>query len=445
MTAPPAKEPVTSPDPTAHTSATAPTVAIVEAVPAGADGRLPNHGVEALRAARRLGVRTVLLTADPCPAVPPELIDTWIRCDTRSAARVAAALASVAPTTVFSWVDPYVTIANRAALRLGLSRTANPGSPAALADKAAVRTRLDRAGLANPRWSVIDAAAPPPWRVPPYPLVAKPVDGFAGIDAERVTRDDQLHALVRRHRERAGYGRGFVPSHRLLCEEELIGPLVSVEGTVSDGHLTVWGFTDRTLSPPPHFIETSLTFAADEPRPGLVSYVRDVLEALDYRTGPFHLELIVTAGGPVLVELNARLAGAGIHEAIDLTTAGSCAEAVLRVYLGQTGALPSPSGAACLTHLVARRSGTLRKISGIAAARGVDGVRGVVQKVPDGAEVRLTGSNADRLAYVLTTGATRAQCRRSAATALARLTPVIDACLRPQDSLVTRWRASRVR
>ncbi|MDL4816548.1 ATP-grasp domain-containing protein [Actinomadura opuntiae] len=403
-----------------------PTVAIVEALPAGADGRLPNHGVQALRAARRLGLRTVVLTADHRPALPSALADAWIHCDTASADHVAEALAPVAPTVVFSWVDPYVTIANRAALLLGCTRTANPGSPVTLADKAAVRARLERVGLANPGWSVLDATSPPPWRIPPFPLVAKPVDGFSGIDTQRITSDTQLRAIVRRHRDRPCYGRGFVPSHRLLCEQELVGPLVSAEGTVVDGHLSVWGFTDRTLGPPPCFVETSGAFAADEPHPGLVPYVRKVLEALDYRTGPFHLEIIVTEDGPVLVELNPRLAGAGIHQAIDLTTASSCAEAVLHGYLGESAALPSPRGAACLTHLVAPRSGTLRKIAGIPAARAVPGVRGIVQKIPDGTAVQLTGSNADRLGYVLTTGTTRARCRQTATAALARLTPIIE-------------------
>jgi biotin carboxylase len=403
-----------------------PTIALVEAVPAGADWRLPNHGVEALRAARRLGVRTVLVTADARPAVPRELVDKWTCCDTGSAASVARSLTAIDLTAVFSWVDPYVTIANQAALRLGCTRTGNPGSPAALADKAGVRARLDQAGLPNPRWSVLDANSSPPWRTPAYPLVVKPVDGFAGIDAQRVTSDEELRVVVQQHRDRFSYGRTFIPSHRLLCEEELVGPLVSVEGMVVDGHLTIWGFTDRTLGPPPNFIETSVAFAGDEPYPGLVPYVRKVLEALEYHTGPFHLELIATADGPVLVELNPRLAGAGIHQAIDLTTGGSCAEAILCAYLGLPADLPPPRNAACLTHLVARRSGTLRKITGIPEAQAVEGVQAVVQRTPDGTPVRLTGFNADRLGYVLTTGISRAECRRSADKAMACLTPVIE-------------------
>lgn len=400
-----------------------PVLAIVEALPASSDGRAPNHGSEALRAARRLNLRTVLLTADRPAPYPADLADTRIHCDTSSVAAVSAALAPYRPFAVFSWVGPYVAVANQAARRLGLIPTVDP---ATLADKAAVRACLDRAGLAGPDWSVIDVTAPPPWPHPPYPLVVKPVDGFSSIDARLVTNDEELHALVARHRRRTSYGRGFAPSHRLLCEQWLRGPLISVEGAVSDGHLSVWGFSDRAMGPAPCFIETSVCFAADEPAPGLVPFTRKVIDALDYRTGAFHLELIATGDGPALVEINPRLVGAGIHQAIDLTTGASCAEAVLRAYLGEPAHLPQPRGAACLTHLVAPRSGTLLRIAGLRSAAALPGVHAVVRNARDGAPIDLTGSNADRLAYVLTTGADRAHCRQSATAALAELAPIID-------------------
>ncbi|MFC8518623.1 ATP-grasp domain-containing protein [Streptomyces sp. NPDC057257] len=396
-----------------------PAVAFVELLPPAAPPNPHANGISGLRAARRLGVATTVVTAHRERLEPfvGELVDSWIDADTRSADAVADALAGRRPDALFSWVDPFAGVAQQAATLLRLD-TANPDWPAGgWNDKAAVRGRLDEHGVPNARWAVVPPGRPVTELPLPAPLVVKPVDGFSSLDTVRATTVDDLRRAVDAHRLRAGYGDGVVPAGTLLCEQELRGPLVSAEGMVVDGRLEIWGHSDRTLGPPPYYVETSVAFATDPLHPDLDDYAAAVCKALGYRNGPFHFEVVLTGSGPVLVEINTRLVGAGIHRAIDLATGVSCAEQVLRAHLGLPLLAARTRGAACLFHLTAPADGHVTAITGTETARRAPGVHDVVSRVSVGDPVTTTGSNTDRLCHVLAAGRTREESRLAAGAA----------------------------
>jgi biotin carboxylase len=380
---------------------------------------MPNqhsNGIAGLRATRRLGCETVVVTAHRHRLEPAvgELVDTWIDCDTTSADLVTDAVAGQRFNALISWVDPYAGIAQEVATRLGLD-TANPDWPrGGWNDKAAVRARLDDHGLNNARWAVVNAHHPVTTMPVPAPAVVKPVDGFSSFDTVRAATPAELRSAVAVHRRRSSYGDAVTPAGRLICEQELHGPLVSAEGMAVDGRLEIWGHTDRTLSTPPHYIETSVAFSTEPLHPDLDDYATAVCKALGYRNGPFHFEAVLTDTGPVLVEINTRLVGAGIHRAIDLATGVSCAEQVLRGCLGLPFLDPHAGGAVCLAHITAPFSGRVDTIDGVEAARQSAGVHDVVCRVAVGETVTATGSNTDRLCYVLASGRTRHESRRTA-------------------------------
>lgn len=64
--------------------------------------------------------------------------------------------------------------------------------------------------------------------------------------------------------------------------------------------------------------------APDHPDVGvLFAYTRRVLDALGFRNGPCHAEVMLTARGPMLIEVGARPAG-GAHQDITRTATGDC-------------------------------------------------------------------------------------------------------------------------
>ena len=81
--------------------------------------------------------------------------------------------------------------------------------------------------------------------------------------------------------------------------------------------------TRKLLGPEPRFLELGhLTPAPlDEVvRHELASYAADVVRAVGITTGPFHCELRLSEGRPVLIEVAARLPGGKITELMEMVT-----------------------------------------------------------------------------------------------------------------------------
>jgi biotin carboxylase len=383
---------------------------MVEVSLTSSDPRLPSVSMDVLRGAKKLGAQTVVYTADPgaYAEMPSGVVDQWVVCDTRCAEAVALAARPVAPDCLVGVSDLFVDIANQAALALGLP--ANTDSPAFARDKSAVRRALDDAGVPNVTWSVLDcahSAGPAVAAGVRLPAITKPVDGSASWDIARVADERELRAALEQHRDRASYGRGVVPAGRLLVEEEVEGELYSVEGFRHTGRTDVWGYTGRTLSEPPTYIELSMSFGPDEPVPGLGAYVERVLDATRFDYGAFHIEVMSTPAGPVLIEINPRPLGHGCHQCVNALGDRPLGDEIARRYLGLDRVIAIASGAATIGHHVAQHAGTIVGIEGVEAARGCPGVVAVNLSKRVGDVVRLTGSNSDCIAHAIATGADR--------------------------------------
>jgi cysteine synthase A len=402
----------------------------VEAVPAAIAVWPRNVGIDGLRASRRLGITSIVATGNRefYGSSLDGLVDMWYPCETTSAEAVAEAARAVGADLVFSWVDAFVPVAAQAAELLGLERVANSGSPACVRDKSQVRRQLDSCGVRNARWEVIDlrsgaAALKPLSGVTGYPAIIKPVDGTGGRDVLHIPDEAALAKACAAHLSRSDYGHHVVPAHRMICEQLLDGELVSVEGMAINGLIEIWGYTDRRHTGQPAYVEIGFAFAGNAFTPTLDDYARQVVKALGYSNGCFHMEIVLTAEGPVLVEFNPRIAS-GIYQCIDLATGRSTLEEMLRgLFDISAGILPPPAVAACRTYLLAPGDGVLRGVAGIAEALSVPGVTDVSVKT---SAKLLPGAADRRVGYVQAVGATRAESRASTEAAIALLTPILE-------------------
>ncbi len=112
---------------------------------------------------------------------------------------------------------------------------------------------------------------------------------------------------------------GLPPQMSVLVEQFLTGPEYSVE--VLTG--CVVGITRKWLGPQPYFIEIGHDFPAPLTPAGyeaISSAALAGLRALGLNSGGTHVELRLTATGPVIVEVNPRLAGGMITRMVDEAT-----------------------------------------------------------------------------------------------------------------------------
>jgi biotin carboxylase len=309
-----------------------------------------------------------------------------------------------------------------------------PAGVAAERRKHLVRCALDEAGVPNVRYALThgweatrDAA-----RALGYPLVSKPTD-LASSAHVRLVRDERqlrealsaLEAFERNFRDQPR-------DRRVLLEEYLEGPEVSVEACSVDGQTLVLGVTDKGVTGAPFFVEDSHMFpAALEPgvAAALDDYARRVLVAVGHERGFAHLEVKLTAAGPRLVELNPRLPGNYIVELVQRVTGVDMLAALIELALGRQPSLAARSGSAlsaAIQFIIPPSGGVLRAILGAEAlARDPHVVRHEIAASP-GARLSEPVDNGCYLGHVVAIDPHGLAARRYAEAALRRLEVVLE-------------------
>merc|ERR1711998_793069 len=79
--------------------------------------------------------------------------------------------------------------------------------------------------------------------------------------------------------------------------------------------------------------ENHLLPPSDQVEDELVNYVFSVLDAFDYKHGPCHTEVMLTARGPILIEVNCRMHGVQGPLAMELATGTNKADHSLDIFV----------------------------------------------------------------------------------------------------------------
>jgi len=171
-----------------------------------------------------------------------------------------------------------------------------------------------------------------------WPLVAKP-SGGCGSDGVFFCRCEQdlrsAHAEIVGKMNPKGGVNDTVALQEFLAGDEYIVDTVSKNGQ----HLcvSIWSQGKRKDLPwnPTGIITTEnrLLQPTGPVQDVLVDYVFQVLDALDYKHGPCHTEVMVTARGPILIEVNCRMHGVQGPLAMELATGINKADHSLDVFV----------------------------------------------------------------------------------------------------------------
>jgi len=306
-----------------------------------------SSGTALLSAARDLGLETVVASFDAEDRRLPDRvrqdIDTLVTVDTNDETALTQAAIRLHEDGGLLGVLPgfefYVPAVARLAARLELAGVAED-SVEQVRDKSAMRRRIESAGLRVPRWAAassaaeLDAAADHVG----FPCVLKPTDSAGSV---HVSRADTRAGLHRGYRLLAADSRpdlGRRLDGRVLVEEYVDGPEVSVEGCVSaDGEVAIVAVTAKLLGPEPYFVELGHIVQAGLSTTELdavEAYVTRAVAALGVRVGPFHCELRLPGGEPVLIELGARMGGDHIPDLVRLATGVSLPHLAVAAHTG---------------------------------------------------------------------------------------------------------------
>jgi biotin carboxylase len=353
-------------------------------------------------AARRMGLRPLLLSRDPSryPYVKTDEIDTVVT-DTNDLASVAAACAHLhgGIAGVTSSSEYYIAGAAAFARSLGLPHP-DPDAVTAVRDKEVLRSRLPEAGPSSGLARNADEAVGIARRIG-FPVVVKPVVGSGSVGVRLCGDSVAVKSATTGVLDAPATAVHAPAAHAVLVEGYLAGPEFSVE-TFDE---QVVGITAKHLGPEPYFVETGHDFPAslpDQDRSSIGQAAVSALRAMGLGWGAAHVELRLTLAGPRIVEINPRLAGGMIPRVVQEATGIDLISAVVAKAVGRELPLrPRGARSAAIRFMLADKPGRLLSLSGVPQAADVPGVAevGIVRDV--GQLIALDHSFRDRLAYVI--------------------------------------------
>lgn len=199
------------------------------------------------------------------------------------------------------------------------------------------------------------------------PAVVKPASGSDSLLAAVVHDEPGLRRAARAALEGVAalpatlheqFGRG------LVIEERLVGELISVELGMIDDRPLHYMISGRYRGRADEVVELGGSMPARlDPATwrACEAYAVRVCRALGLDFGIFHLEMIVTADGPRLVEVNPRMMGGALPILYERLTGHSIQDHLIALHLGSPLSVPAvPEARVVSTHkLIAGRAGAI--------------------------------------------------------------------------------------
>ena len=283
----------------------------------------------------------VLSTPEPRPAmIPPRPEDyrEWLVCpDAAAVDQTVARLRALDPVAVLAGQEPGVPLADELSERLGLA-TNGTALSAARRDKYEMIETLRAAGIrCADQFKTDDPDAAAAWAVRHgrTPVVVKPLSS-ASSDHVFICRTAEEVADAAR-RVLAAHSMFAERNTEVLVQEFLAGPEYAVDCVSANGSrylAGVWESERRAIDGGRTIYDMCVLRDPDAaPVPALDAYVHTVLDALGIQHGPSHAEVIMTAQGPTLVEIGARLNGAMNADFYDAVFGTNVAELVAHAYI----------------------------------------------------------------------------------------------------------------
>ncbi|WP_284243434.1 ATP-grasp domain-containing protein [Neomesorhizobium albiziae] len=341
------------------------------------EGHPRGNGLLYVNAAQHLGLHPITLSVDPTQYdyLAAEEIEA-IRVDTDNLDALICECSRLRATydiagITSAWHPVYATVGKLC--RYFDLPGPNPASIERCYDKIAQRQLLAEAGVPIPAYRLAtDATEAESSAVQiGLPVIVKPAVG-SGSSGVRLCRT--IDELAEHTTYLFGGKHIWRSPPRILVEEFAQGPQYIAEIMGSE----VIGIAAAEFSPPPHFVFRGLTFPApltEDERERIADVSLSCLRALGLGWGPAAIELRWTKLGPVVIEVNPRLAGTPDPQLVHLACGIDLITEHIKLVIGEEWDLRRRhSQTAAARILVPDRDGTLDWIGGDSQAAAVSGV-----------------------------------------------------------------------
>lgn len=236
-----------------------------------------------------------------------------------------------------------------------------------------------------------------------FPCITKPVDNSGSRGVMYVDNLLQLEESIL-------YSSQNGRSGKVIVEEFMQGPEVSVEVIVVNKQVNILQITDKLTTGSPHFVEmghSQPSQLSDEIQKSIRLLAKQAIDAIGINNGPVHVEMIITKEGPKMVELGARMGGDKITtHLVPLSTGIDMVKATINLALGEDPVIDEKYCKGATIRYFEAKKGVIKKIDGVKDAYLIQGVQEISFSKEIGEEICEIDSSAARIGCVLAQGDT---------------------------------------
>ena len=235
-----------------------------------------------------------------------------------------------------------------------------------------------------------------------FPCIIKPTDNAGSHGVAKVYSFQELL-------DNYEYSQSCSRHGKVIVEEYLDGPEVSVEVMVVNGEVNILQITDKITTEAPHFVEMGHTQPSRLPM-NVQTAIRNVTvaacKAIGIDKGPAHVEMKVTKRGPVMIELGARMGGDNITtHLVPLSTGIDMVGSTIKVALGEEPDITPTLHCGSAIRYFEVPFGTINSIEGVNEAKMIPGVKQITFTKDVGEESTPIQCSNDRIGFVIAQGA----------------------------------------
>ena len=272
-------------------------------------------------------------------------------------------------------------------------------------DKGEMRKRMKECGVKIPDFRIINSYDEFLECVSEMPdrFILKPADNSAsrGVVLVDKRKDDNYLTLY-------SYCLQYSRNKKVLIEEYMTGPEVSVECFTVNGETSVITITDKIVSEIPYFVElghTEPSSLSKDIQDDIINVAMDAIKAIGIKNGPSHTEIKVTPNGAKLVEVAARLGGDYItSKLVPLSTGIDMIDCSYDILLNKNVNLKKTKSIGAAIRFIHGNDGVLKKINGINNVKKMPGIQEVCIYKKVGDVINSPKNSGDRVGHVITIG-----------------------------------------
>ncbi|MGG1630145.1 ATP-grasp domain-containing protein [Rossellomorea sp. NRS-1567] len=383
---------------------------------------------EAIKTADRLGFYTVLFTERPnFVAKREEFPDVHFMklCDLSDMNVLqkevkALILKGIEVSAIVSYVDPHSYTACKLADQFNLNHFSTEGMKN-IQNKIQSRELLKNSLVTPAYWTIAtkeESEALEPKIKNKFPLVMKSPQSTGSKDVYKVGNlleyRKRYHTLIT-----------LYENQPILIEEYLPEPQYLVEVVVHKGKVHIMAVIKQDIQYTRRFIVIGYKLLLNPGvkfSNGLMKAIKEIVAKHGLENGPCHLELRRKGNQWKLIEINARISGAGMNNMIKAAYGINLVEEMLKMALGEVPDLkPKFQKNVYMQYVTVEKKGTLEKVTGKSKALASQGVVEVYIKPRKGSVITPPLSMGHRYAYVTAVGNTAIEAEANAKKAAAEI------------------------